>query len=188
MELIQEKLFPSNRFRLVALSPDTKEERRAVQLIRGHYTSVVWQATQQEEPRRTRELVACDTAICREPPGYAFSIDLARGTDEIRAAAGELARVGMVGGAEVWGSLGADAGRVFRGCGLDPRNPCSTLADTLRLANLDRFVQYCYAANRESLLICIDCRSGAASPTVSVPSGDRTNLSLQELRSSIRTE
>ena len=40
MELIQEKLFPSNRFRLVALSPDAKEERSAVQLIRGHYTSL----------------------------------------------------------------------------------------------------------------------------------------------------
>ena len=39
MESIQEKLFPSNRFRLVALSPDAKEERITVQLIRGHYTS-----------------------------------------------------------------------------------------------------------------------------------------------------
>ena len=39
MESIQEKLFPSNRFRLVALSPDAKEERRTVQLIREHYTS-----------------------------------------------------------------------------------------------------------------------------------------------------
>ena len=38
MESIQEKLFPSNRFRLVALSPDAKEERMTVQLIRGHYT------------------------------------------------------------------------------------------------------------------------------------------------------
>ena len=35
MESIQEKLFPSNRFKLVALSPDAKEERRTVQLIRG---------------------------------------------------------------------------------------------------------------------------------------------------------
>ena len=40
MESIQEKLFPSNRFRLVALSPDAKEERMTVQLIRGHYTSM----------------------------------------------------------------------------------------------------------------------------------------------------
>ena len=39
MESIQEKLFPSNRFRLVALSPDAKEERMTVQLIRGHYIS-----------------------------------------------------------------------------------------------------------------------------------------------------
>ena len=39
MESIQEKLFPSNRFRLVALSPDAKEERRTAQLIRGHYTN-----------------------------------------------------------------------------------------------------------------------------------------------------
>ena len=40
MESIQEKLFPSNRFRLAALSPDAKEERMTVQLIRGHYTSL----------------------------------------------------------------------------------------------------------------------------------------------------
>ena len=41
LESIREKPFPSNRFRLVALSPDAKEERRTVQLIRGHYTSAV---------------------------------------------------------------------------------------------------------------------------------------------------
>ena len=40
MESIQEKLFPSNRFRLVAFSPDAKEERTTVRLIRGHYTRV----------------------------------------------------------------------------------------------------------------------------------------------------
>ena len=48
MESIQEKLFPSNRFRLVALSPDAKEERRTVQLIRGQYTNSPWQEYSKE--------------------------------------------------------------------------------------------------------------------------------------------